>query len=79
MVRDLNRVTARVLPGESDVGVGVDEDLHVHQVEDGFMNEGHDSFENNHVGPVNVHFVLLPGMSLQNRKERVDDSYNSYN
>ena len=56
------------LPSKSNVRVGIDEDLHIHQIEHGFVSKSHDSFENDDVGSVNIHFVLfIAGMRLKEK------------
>ena len=61
-------VSLGTLPSESNVGVSVDEDLHIHQIKNGFVSKCHDTFENDDVGTVNVHFVfLIAGMRLKKR------------
>ena len=54
-------------PRESDVGVSVNEDLHVHEIKDGSVSEGHDSLEDDHVRTIDVHFVLFPRVSLEGK------------
>ena len=49
-------------PGQPDVGVRVDEDLHVQHVQDVLVVKGEDAFEDEDVGAVHRDRLLVPAV-----------------